>query len=267
MNSFAARNSRPRASRVIAWPCSPAACRTSSSRASIATPRTYCSPTSCVVETPAVQPCCGSLHAHNGELDLARRLARQLIDLLPPDRFDAIITNAGGCGSHLRHYGTLLAGDAAYQDRARMWDAKLRDVQEWLVEIGARRPTAAPFNEPVTLTYHESCHLTHGQKVVKQPREVLRMLPGVSFLELPEATWCCGAAGVYTITQPEQAHALMVRKAGHIVSTRAAVVATANPGCHLQLVRGLKEMGAVHVDVVHPVTLLARAYRRETGLS
>ena len=221
----------------------------------------------CVVETPAVQPCCGSLHAHNGELDLARHLARQLIDLLPPDRFDAIITNAGGCGSHLRHYSTLLAGDAAYRDRARMWDAKLRDVQEWLVEIGARQPAAAPFDEPVTLTYHESCHLTHGQKVVKQPRELLRMIPGVSFIELPESTWCCGAAGVYTITQPEQAHALMVRKTGHIVGTRAAVVATANPGCHLQLVRGLKELGATQVDVVHPVTLLARAYRRETSLS
>lgn len=221
----------------------------------------------CAVVTPPVQPCCGSLHAHNGELDLARDLARRLIDLLPPDRFDAIISNAGGCGSHLRHYGTLLEDDEFYRDRAHLWDTKLRDVQEWLVEIGARAPLAAPFDEPVALTYHESCHLAHGQKVTRQPRQLLRLLPGTTMVELPESTWCCGAAGVYTITQPDQAHALMVRKAGHIISTRAAVVATANPGCHLQLVRGLEEMGASRVDVLHPVTLLARAYRREETAS
>jgi glycolate oxidase iron-sulfur subunit len=217
----------------------------------------------CAVETPAVQPCCGSLHAHNGELDLARQLARQLIDLLPPDRFDAIITNAGGCGSHLRHYATLLADDEAYRDRARQWDAKLQDIHEWLVKIGPRVPTASPFDAPTTLTYHESCHLTHGQKIVRQPRELLRLLPGVSLVELPEATWCCGAAGVYTITQPEQAHLLMTRKTNNVVSTKAAVVATANPGCHLQLVRGLKEAGAETVTVMHPVSILAKAYRRE----
>ncbi|MEO7889692.1 MAG: (Fe-S)-binding protein [Vicinamibacterales bacterium] len=217
----------------------------------------------CAVETPAIQPCCGSLHAHNGELDLARRLARQMIDTFPPDEFDAIISNAGGCGSHLRHYSTLLAGDSRYEARARTWDAKLRDVHEWLSEIGCRAPHAAPFDEPITLTYHESCHLVHGQKVTRQPRELLRLLPGVTMVELPEATWCCGAAGVYTITQPEQAHALMERKTKHVASTGAGVVATANPGCHLQLVRGLQEMGISRVSVMHPVSLLARAYRRD----
>jgi glycolate oxidase iron-sulfur subunit len=218
----------------------------------------------CAVDTPPVQPCCGSLHAHNGELDLARGLARRMIDLLPPDRYDAIISNAGGCGSHLRHYGSLLADDPAYRDRARLWDTKLRDVQEWLASIGPRAPKAAPFDEPVTLTYHESCHLVHGQKISRQPRELLRLLPGVSLVELPESSWCCGSAGVYAITQPDQAEALMRRKTANIGSTGAAIVATANPGCHLQIVRGLREASGSAI-VLHPMSLLARAYRNERG--
>jgi glycolate oxidase iron-sulfur subunit len=187
-----------------------------------------------------------------------------MIDLLPPDRYDAIISNAGGCGSHLRHYGSLLADDPAYRDRARLWDTKLRDVQEWLASIGPRAPQAAPFDEPVTLTYHESCHLVHGQKISRQPRELLRLLPGVSFVELPESSWCCGSAGVYAITQPDQAEALMRRKTANIGSTGAAIVATANPGCHLQIVRGLREAGGSAI-VLHPMSLLARAYRNERG--
>ena len=218
----------------------------------------------CAVDTPPSQPCCGSLHAHNGEIDLAREQARRLLDLIPPGRYDAIITNAGGCGSHLRRYSPLLESDARYRDVARAWDAKVRDVQEWLIEIGCRMPSASPFTDPTTVTYHDSCHLVHGQKVSGQPRAILRMLPGVSLVELAESTWCCGSAGVYALTQPAQADALLQRKVGHLQRTHAAVVATANPGCHLQIARGLREAGEV-MDVVHPVSLLARAYRRERG--
>jgi glycolate oxidase iron-sulfur subunit len=217
----------------------------------------------CRVFTPAEQPCCGSLHAHNGETDLARTLARRMIDLFPPEDLDAIISNAGGCGSHLRHYGPLLAGDPSYAERARIWDTKLRDIHEWLVEIGCRAPDAAPFDAPVPVTYHESCHLVHGQKITRQPRALLDRIPGISLVELPESTWCCGAAGIYTITQPEQAQALLERKIGHVLSTSAPIVATANPGCHLQVARGLRESGASSVTVMHPVSLLARAYRKE----
>lgn len=216
----------------------------------------------CIVETPPVQPCCGSLHAHNGETGLAQKLARQMIDLFPPTKYDAIISNAGGCGSHLRHYGPLLADDPNYHERARAWDAKLKDVHEWLAQIGVRAPEAAPFDQPTTITYHESCHLVHGQKVTRQPRELLRLLPGVTITELPEATWCCGSAGVYTITQPEQATLLQERKTRNILTTGATVVATANPGCHLQVARGLTAAGA-DIEVMHPMSLLARAYRRE----
>jgi glycolate oxidase iron-sulfur subunit len=216
----------------------------------------------CAVDTPASQPCCGSLHAHNGEIDLAARLARRLIDLLPPDRYDAIITNAGGCGSHLKHYGALLADDPAYRDRAKTWDTRVRDIHEWLVEIGCRAPQAMPFDMPRAVTYHESCHLVHGQKVTKQPRALLRLIPGLTLTELPESTWCCGAAGIYALTQPAQADALLDRKVRHIESTGATVVATANPGCHLQIARGLEHKSSA-VSVVHPVSLLARAYRKE----
>jgi glycolate oxidase iron-sulfur subunit len=216
----------------------------------------------CAVETPPVQPCCGSLHAHNGDTDRAKLLARRMIDLLPPDRYDAIVTNAGGCGSHLRRYGPLLAGDARYRERAAAWDAKVRDVHEWLASIDCRAPSAAPFSDPVTVTYHDSCHLVHGQRISRPPRALLQLLPGVSLVELPESTWCCGSAGIYAITQPEQADALLLRKTAHVISTGAAWVATANPGCHLQIARGLDAAGA-GVRLVHPISLLARAYRRE----
>ncbi len=220
----------------------------------------------CAVDTPRLQPCCGSLHAHNGELEMAAVLARRLIDLIPPGRYDAIISNAGGCGSHLRHYSALLAHDPEYRVPAQVWDSKLRDVQEWLIEIGCRAPEASPFEQPAVVTYHESCHLVHGQKIARQPRALLRLLPGVTLAELPESSWCCGSAGIYALTQPDQAEALLERKVGHIARTGAAVVATANPGCHLQIARGLKDAGAP-VQVVHPVTLLARAYRAEATMS
>ena len=220
----------------------------------------------CAVDTPAVQPCCGSLHAHNGDVRRARTLARRMIDLVPPDRYDAIISNAGGCGSHLRHYGPLLTHDPVYRDRARLWDMRVRDVGEWLIEIECRPPQASPFGGSTTITYHESCHLVHGQKIARQPRALLKLLPGVSLVELPESSWCCGAAGIYTITQPEQAERLLGRKTANIMTTGARCVATANPGCQLQLARGLDAVGA-DINVAHPVSLLARAYRREQGSS
>ena len=216
----------------------------------------------CSVDTPPVQPCCGSLHAHNGDLDGARTLARRMIDLFPPDRYDAIVTNAGGCGSHLRRYGPLLLEDPVYRDRAVAWDEKLRDVHEWLGEIGCRAPVVGESGPPIAVAYHDSCHLVHGQKIAREPRALLALVPGITLIPLPESTWCCGAAGVYAITQPEQAELLLRRKVKHIAATQAAIVATANPGCQLQIARGLSAAGLESL-VVHPVSLLAAAYRRE----
>jgi len=230
----------------------------------------------CEVFTPRAQPCCGSLHAHNGDLATARLLARRQLDLIDPSAFDAIISNAGGCGSHLRHYGKLLADDPAYAPRADEWDRKLRDISEFLVEIGFRKPSAvsdqpsastpiAPRPSPLThtLTYHESCHLCHGQKVSKQPREILRALPGAELRECAEATWCCGSAGIYNLTQPATAAWLQQRKLGHLRATGAGIVATANPGCHVQIENGLRAAGDTTTRVAHPIVLLAEAYRAE----
>ena len=217
----------------------------------------------CEVLTPPVQSCCGSLHAHNGEPALAATLVRRMIDLIPPDSVDAIITIAGGCGAHLRHYAVLLADDPAYLSHAREWDAKVRDIHEWLMETGCRAPKAGVSDEPLVVTYHESCHLAHGQKVTRQPRDLLRLIPGIELVELPESNWCCGSAGVYSITQPEFSTQLQRRKVNHILATGARVLATSNPGCHLHIASGLRQAGSA-IEIIQPVSLLARAYRRES---
>ncbi len=218
----------------------------------------------CDVVTPRAQSCCGSLHAHNGDPSTAALLARRQLDAINPEEFDAIISNAAGCGSHLKHYGRLLAGDPVYAARAAVWSAKLKDISEWLVEIGFRAPRAAAGPTPVTaLTYHEACHLCHGQKITAQPRAILRALPGIELRECGESTWCCGSAGIYTITQPKTAAWLQARKGGHLRATGASIVATANPGCQLQIDQQLKSDGGPAARVVHPIVLLAEAYRRE----
>lgn len=216
------------------------------------------------VITPSSQHCCGSLHAHNGELELARELARKQIDSFDLDALDAIITNAGGCGSHLKTYGHLLHDDPFYAVKAKVWDAKVKDIHEWLVQIRFRKPTAGAGVSEVT--YHESCHLCHGQKVVSQPRQVLASIPGLVFKELPESNWCCGSAGIYNITQPEQSQKLLDRKVANLRHANAPVVATSNPGCHLQIANGLRSCGDHPCqEVTQPVTLLARAYRAENA--
>lgn len=211
----------------------------------------------CEVITPPEQLCCGSLHAHNGEWELAQRLARKQIEQFPPEQFDAIITNAAGCGSHLKHYAKLLEGDPVYEKRAHRWDEKVKDVHEWLAHIGIVPPAKAA---PQTVTYHEACHLCHGQKITAQPRVLLRSIPNLQLIELPESTWCCGSAGIYNLIQPEMAGDLLARKVRHIESTGALVVATGNPGCLLQIMNGVRQ-GKLPVRVVHPITLLAEAYR------
>jgi glycolate oxidase iron-sulfur subunit len=214
----------------------------------------------CEVVTPAKQNCCGSLHAHNGELEMARALARKSIDQFPPDQFDAIISNAAGCGSHLKHYRHLLADDPTYRARAELWDAKLKDINEWLAAIDFTPPQAGC--GPQTVTYHEACHLCHGQKITAPPRRLLRSIPGLTLVELPESDWCCGSAGIYNVIQPVMANQLLDRKLKNILSTRAPVIATANPGCLAHMANGLRRQH-LPLRLVHPITLLAEAYRAE----
>lgn len=218
----------------------------------------------CEVFTPRLQSCCGSLHAHNGELELARELAR--LNILAMERsagslekLDAIISNAGGCGSHLKNYAHLLHDEPQFSTRAKIWSQKMRDTSEWLAEIGIERPAFSL--PPQRVTYHESCHLCHGQKIISAPREVLRAIPGLELVELPESNWCCGSAGIYNITQPEMSKMLLDRKLVHIQSTGATIVASANPGCSVQLEAGFRQAGS-SLRVAHPITLLAEAFRR-----
>jgi glycolate oxidase iron-sulfur subunit len=224
----------------------------------------------CEVVTPSTQYCCGSLHAHNGELDLARDLARKNIDLYDITQLDAVISNAGGCGSHLKKYAELLHDDPAYRDRAHEWDRKVRDVHEWLIEIGVRtpgpgRPGSLGSKKVPIVTYDASCHLLHGQRIATQPLALLRLIPGIELVPLPESDWCCGAAGVYTITQPDQAAKLLARKLDYIAGTGATVVASGNPGCLLQLEMGMRRDSRLKdVRPCHPIELLAEAYRAET---
>lgn len=212
----------------------------------------------CEVVTPGAQPCCGSLHAHNGEIEWAREMARRNIDAFDLGSLDAIITNAAGCGSHLKHYDTLLSGDPRYAARAREWSAKVRDIHEWLAEIGPVAPRGSGGAQVVT--YHEACHLCHGQKITRQPRALLQLIPGLRLVELLESAWCCGSAGIYNITQPEMSRKLLERKLANVARTGALIVASANPGCTVQLEAGARQAG-VDLEIVHPITLLARAYR------
>lgn len=213
------------------------------------------------VVTPRRQVCCGSLHAHNGDPETARHLARRLIAAFEPlEELDAVVTNAGGCGSHLRHYAPLLADDPAWAGRARAWDAKVRDIHEFLVEAGGgdeKVDPADPIDRAITVAYHPSCHLLHGQRVRDQPLELLRSIPGVRLVPLADADTCCGSAGIYSITRPDMSQKLLARKIDRIVESGATMVATANPGCDLQIRNGLAARGlAKRIQVAHPVTLL-----------
>ena len=218
----------------------------------------------CEVVLPAGQVCCGSLHAHNGDLETARNLARRNVDVFGAEGLDAVISNAGGCGSHMRHYDRLLHQDPEYAERAHTWSRKVRDIHEFLVDIDFRRPTADGGSQVVT--YHDSCHLAHGQKISEGPRDVVRSLPCTRLIELPEANWCCGSAGIYNITQPDMSMRLLDRKMRNIEATGCDVVAAANPGCIVQLEHGCRRAG-LSIRVAHPVSLLAEAYRADASVT
>jgi glycolate oxidase iron-sulfur subunit len=215
----------------------------------------------CTVITPHAQGCCGSLHAHNGEYEMAKDYARSLLDQFDLDGLDAIITNAAGCGSHLKHFDRLLKDDPPYAKKAAQWSEKVRDISEWLVEIDFRAPEKT--GTTTRVTYHDACHLCHGQKITVQPRDLLAKIPGLEIAPLAESMWCCGSAGIYNLIQPEMADKLLQRKVDHIAATGATLVATGNPGCLLQIQNGLRARG-LNIAAVHPVTLLANAYRQES---
>ncbi|HZR40345.1 MAG TPA: heterodisulfide reductase-related iron-sulfur binding cluster [Ktedonobacteraceae bacterium] len=211
----------------------------------------------CEVVTPLQQNCCGALHVHGGEGERGRDLARHNIDIFENYNCDAIIINSAGCGSTLKEYGHLLRDDPVYAQRAEAFSKKVKDISEFLAAIDINRDMG---DVQRIVTYHDACHLAHGQKIKQQPRELLKAIPGITLVDLKEADWCCGSAGIYNITNQEMANELLERKINNVAATGANTLATGNPGCMMQIAMGVRQHG-LPMEVVHPVQLLDEAYR------
>lgn len=211
----------------------------------------------CEVVIPGAQTCCGALHLHTGLREKAQALARRNVDACSAAGFDAVITNAAGCGSTLKEYDELLEDDPEYRDRALRFKAKLKDVTEFLAAIELNREMGAV---ETIATYQDSCHLAHGQKIRTAPRKLLKSIPGLIFREMPMADICCGSAGIYNVVENEMAMQILKHKMEHINSIKAELIVTANPGCMLQLAAGARLFGTGQ-RVAHVVQVLDEAYR------
>lgn len=209
-----------------------------------------------MVQAPG-QVCCGALHAHAGDLETARELARKNIAAFEAADADFIAVNAAGCGAMMKEYGHLLAEDTEWAERAARVAARVRDVTELLAEAGPR--PGAPL--PLRVTYDAPCHLVHAQRIAAPPLAVLRAIPELTLLPLTDADQCCGAAGIYNLVEPTTSDAVLAPKLRHIVSTGADWVATGNPGCLMQIGAGLRRAHA-RARAVHPVDLLDASYAR-----
>ena len=209
----------------------------------------------CEVVVPAEQTCCGALAAHAGVRDVARSLARVNLDVFVGGDFDAVLTNAAGCGSTLKEYEHQFPAGSPEHDKAHEFRKKMRDVTEFLAEFGL---TAHPTALPIRVTYQDSCHLLHGQKVREAPRKLLRSIPGLELVEMAMADYCCGSAGSYNVSETETSLALLAEKMKHARATNAPVIVTANPGCLLQMRAGA-EIHGTGQEVVHVMELLDRA--------
>ena len=209
------------------------------------------------VQAPATQVCCGALHAHAGDLDGARKLARQNIDAFKESEAP-IVTNAGGCGAMLASYAHLLAGDETYAESAKAFSARIRDVGQQLEVHGFRNGAYAGSERT---TYDASCHLLHGQHGATASMNMLWAIPDLNFTPLADSDVCCGGAGVYNMLEPEMSEQVLAEKLRNVESSGATVLATGNPGCHMQIAAGALLAG-LKLRVCHPVELLDESYRR-----
>jgi glycolate oxidase iron-sulfur subunit len=209
----------------------------------------------CEVVVPEGQVCCGALPNHAGVRDVARDLARKNFGAFPVDEFDAIVTNAAGCGSTLKEFTHLFTPEDPAYAQAAKFTKKMRDVTEFLAELGLTAPLRPV---PLRVTYQDSCHLTHGQKIREAPRKLIRAVPGVELVEMPLADQCCGSAGVYNVTETEASLELLSRKMDCVKQTQSRAIVTANPGCILQLRAGVS-IHATDQEVLHVVELLDRS--------
>jgi glycolate oxidase iron-sulfur subunit len=217
----------------------------------------------CEVTLPETQGCCGALHVHSGLRDEACKLARKNIDAVNMDAvmggaFDAVITNAAGCGSTLKEYGELLDRDRDYAHKAKVFASKMMDITEFLAAIELN-PRMGRID--ATVTYQDSCHLAHGQRIRTAPRKLLAAVPGLTLREMAGADICCGSAGIYNVVQNEMSMQILASKMASVNATRAHIIATANPGCMLQLAAGVRLHGSKQ-RVMHVVQILDEAYRK-----
>ena len=222
-----------------------------------ATERTLGANDYAMVDAPG-QGCCGALHAHAGDDETARALARRNVDAFERSGAQFVVTNAAGCGNAMKGYGHWLERDPRYAERAAAMGERVRDVSELLAAAGPR--AGAPLAR--TVTYDAPCHLLHGQRIAIPPLEVLRAVPGLDLRPLADADQCCGSAGIYNLIEPETSDAVLERKLENVERTGAALVATGNPGCLMQIGAGLRQAGS-SARAVHPVELLDASYAAE----
>ena len=213
----------------------------------------------CEVVVPKAQGCCGAIHSHSGDLDVARDLARRNIDAFLESDVGAVVVASAGCGVRMKEYGELLRNDTDYHDKAVKLSAMVKDIHEFLVEL--------PFTPPrghlgYRVTYQDPCHLAQAQRITEAPRALLRSIPGVEFVEMDNSSSCCGAGGIYSITQRELSLKMLDTKMQAVVDTCAWVVATANPGCYIQLLQGAQQ-ASLPIRVRYVTDLLDEAYRAE----
>jgi glycolate oxidase iron-sulfur subunit len=209
----------------------------------------------CEVLIPKGQGCCGALSLHSGREEEAQAFARRTIAEF--EHVDAVVVNAAGCGSAMKEYEKLLAGDPEWADRASALSAKTRDLAEYLAELG---PRAVRHPLHVTVAYHDACHLAHAQGIRAQPRALLRGIPGLTVKEIMEADVCCGSAGIYNLLQPEAARELGDRKAANVTATEAELLVAANPGCTLQIATAMGARGE-HIAIAHTAEVLDASLR------
>ncbi|TAE55179.1 MAG: (Fe-S)-binding protein [Nostocales cyanobacterium] len=214
----------------------------------------------CEVVIPKSQGCCAALPEHQGQTEQAKVLARQMIDSFADTNVDFVIINAAGCGHTLKEYGHILADDPEYSEKAKAFAAKVKDAQEFLATVGLTAPLSPLADTPLNLVYQDACHLLHGQKISVQPRQLLKQIPGITLKEPLDAALCCGSAGVYNMLQPEIAEELGKQKAQNLINTGAAVIASPNPGCSLQISKYLQDK---NIPVIHPMELLDFSIRGE----
>ncbi len=217
----------------------------------------------CEVFIPREQGCCGALLIHAGEEARALEMARRLIDVFERAEVDTIVVNAAGCGSHLKDYAYLLRDDPRYAERAKVFSAKCKDISEVLAGL---EPRATRHPLPLRVAYHDSCHLQHAQGVRAQPHQVLKAIPQLELLEVPDAALCCGSAGIYNLIEPGPAQELGDRKVLNCLATGADVVVSSNPGCLLQISAGLERAGR-RQPVLHLIELLDASLRGTASTS